>query len=121
MGAAPASRGRRAAGAGPRDRTAHRRRAAEARRVIAWSAHLSMLFTELPPLERPAAARAAGFGRAETWWPPAEEPAAWAAAVRAAGLRATIVNADGGDLAAGERGFCNLPERADEVVRAMRA
>jgi hydroxypyruvate isomerase len=28
-----------------------------------------MLFTELPLLERPAAARAAGFDAVEFWWP----------------------------------------------------
>jgi len=86
--------------------------------VIAWSAHLSTLFTELPPLERPAAAAAAGFSLVESWWPPAEDPAAWAQAVRGAGLRAAAVNADGGDLAAGERGYCNDPARRDEVVAA---
>lgn len=89
--------------------------------MIAWSAHLSTLFGEHPPLERPAAAAAAGFAAVETWWPPAAPPAEWAAAVRAAGLRAVLVNADGGDLAAGERGYCNRPERADEVIAAVTA
>ncbi len=82
------------------------------------SAHLGTLFGELDPLARPAAARDAGFAVVEAWWPPAPDPAAWAAAVRAAGLRAVMVNADGGDLAAGERGYCNLPERRAEVVAA---
>ncbi|MFN8109467.1 MAG: TIM barrel protein [Thermoleophilia bacterium] len=82
------------------------------------SAHLSTLFTEAPPLERPALAAAAGFTLVETWWPPAPDPMGWAAAVQRAGLRAAAVNADGGDLAAGERGFCNVPERAGEAVAA---
>ncbi|MFN8124496.1 MAG: TIM barrel protein [Thermoleophilia bacterium] len=86
--------------------------------MTAWSAHLSTLFTELPPLERPAAAAAEGFALCETWWPPAPDPMDWARAVRAAGLRAAAVNADGGDLAAGERGYCNDPARRDEVVAA---
>lgn len=86
--------------------------------MIAWSAHLSTLFTELEPLARPAAAAEAGFGLVETWWPPAEDPMDWARAVRAAGLRAAAVNADGGDLAAGERGYCNDPGRGDEVIAA---
>lgn len=89
--------------------------------MIAFSAHLGTLFQELPPLERPPAARAAGFAAVEAWWPPAPDPAAWAAAVRDAGLTAVLVNADGGDLAAGERGFCNLPERAGQVVESARA
>jgi hydroxypyruvate isomerase len=86
--------------------------------VIVLSAHLGTLFQELHPLARPAAARDAGFAVVEAWWPPAPDPAGWAAAVREAGIRAVMVNADGGDLAAGERGFCNIPERRDEVVAA---
>ena len=90
-------------------------------RVIRFSAHLGTLFPELPPLERPAAAAAAGFGEVEAWWPPAPAADDWIAAVRAAGVRAVLVNADGGDLAAGERGFCNVPGREDEVLAAVRA
>lgn len=86
--------------------------------MIALSAHLGTLFGELPPLERPAAARAAGFDAVEAWWPPADDPGRWIAAVREAGVRAVLVNADGGDLSAGERGYCNLPARGDEAVRA---
>ena len=38
-----------------------------------FAANCSILFTELPMLERPAAARAAGFDGVEFWWP-FEEP-----------------------------------------------
>lgn len=89
--------------------------------MIRWSAHLSTLFTELDPLQRPAAARAAGFTAVETWWPPAPDPVDWVAAVQAAGVTAVLVNADGGDLAAGERGFCNHADRLREVVAAVEA
>lgn len=89
--------------------------------MIAWSAHLSTLFAEHAPLDRPAAAAAAGFTAVETWWPPAAPADEWTDAVNAAGLRAVLVNADGGDLAAGERGYCNLPDRRDEVVDAVDA
>ena len=85
-----------------------------------FSAHLGTLFGELAPLERPAAAREAGFAMVEAWWPPAPVADDWIAAVRAAGVRAVLVNADGGDLAAGERGFCNVPGREDEVLAAVR-
>lgn len=84
------------------------------------SAHLGTLFGELAPLERPAAARAAGFVEIEAWWPPAPEPQSWIDAVRAAGVRAVLVNADGGDLAGGERGYCNVPGREEDVLRAVR-
>lgn len=89
--------------------------------MIAWSAHLSTLWGELPPLERPAAAAAAGFGAVETWWPPAAPADEWIAAVNAAGVRAALVNADGGDLTAGERGYCNVPGREAEVIAAVEA
>ena len=34
-----------------------------------FDVNLSILFTELPMLERPGAARAAGFDAVECWWP----------------------------------------------------
>lgn len=89
--------------------------------MIRWSAHLSTLFGEYPPLERPAAAAAAGFEAVETWWPPADDPDEWVGAVNDAGLTVALVNADGGDLTAGERGFCHVPERRDEVIGAVEA
>ena len=89
--------------------------------MIHWSAHLSMLFTEHPPLERPAAAAAAGFTLVESWWPPADDLDAWVDAVHAAGVGVSCLNADCGDIAAGERGFCNLPERDAETFAAVRA
>jgi hydroxypyruvate isomerase len=89
--------------------------------MIRWSAHLSMLFTEHPPLERPAAAAAAGFERVESWWPPADDLDAWVDAIHAAGVGVSCLNADGGDIAAGERGFCNLVERDDDTLTAVRA
>ncbi len=90
-------------------------------RMIRWSAHLSMLFTEHPPLERPAAAVAAGFTLVESWWPPAQDVHAWVDAVRAAGVGVSCLNADCGDIAAGERGFCNLPERDTLTFAAVQA
>jgi hydroxypyruvate isomerase len=87
--------------------------------MIRWSAHLSMLFTELPPLERPAAAAAAGFALVESWWPPAEDLDAWVDAIHAAGVGVSCLNADGGDIAAGERGFCNLAERERDTFAAV--
>ncbi|MBK3631261.1 hydroxypyruvate isomerase, partial [Streptomyces sp. MBT49] len=39
-----------------------------------FSVNLSILFTELPLLERPAAAAAAGFTAVELWWPWLDSP-----------------------------------------------
>jgi hydroxypyruvate isomerase len=88
--------------------------------VITWSAHLSMLFTELGPLERPQAARRAGFTHVESWWP-GDEADAWAESVLAAGLTGAALNADGGDQAAGERGYLNDPARHGEALEAFAA
>jgi hydroxypyruvate isomerase len=82
-----------------------------------WSAHLSMLFVELPVLERPAAAAALGFSTVETWWP-GEAADAWAQAVSAAGLSVALLNANGGDIVAGDRGFLNVAAlRERELAR----
>lgn len=89
--------------------------------MIGWSAHLSTLFPDVAPAARPAAAAAAGFHWVETWWPPQPTVEAFVETVTMAGLRAACVNADGGDLAAGERGFCNDPERAEDAVCAVEA
>lgn len=78
-----------------------------------------MLFTELPPLERPAAAKEFGFGLVESWWPVADDASAWVSAIKAQGLGVACLNADGGDIAAGDRGFCNLPDRHDDTLRAV--
>jgi len=89
--------------------------------VQTWSAHLSMLFAELSMLERPAAAAAAGFATVETWWP-GEAADAWAQAVSAAGLSVALLNADGGDIVAGDRGFLNVAAlRERELARICEA
>ena len=36
---------------------------------LAYEVNCSILFTELPLLERPAAAKEAGFDAVELWWP----------------------------------------------------
>jgi hydroxypyruvate isomerase len=77
-----------------------------------FAANVAWLFTEVPWLDRFAAAREAGFAAVEFPWP--EDPAATAGAVRAAGLRVALLNAPAGDLAAGERGWPNDPARVRE-------
>jgi len=86
---------------------------------VVWSAHVSMLFRELPYLERPEAATGAGFGTIETWWPGDGVAAAWADEVTRLGLGVAAINSDGGDLEAGERGFLNDPDRRDEALAAF--
>ena len=81
------------------------------------SANLAWLFTELPWLDRFAAARRAGFATVEFPWP--DDPAATAEAVRAAELRVGLLNMAAGDLAAGERGWPNDPDRVEEWRAAV--
>ena len=89
-----------------------------------FAANLTMMFTEVPFLERFAAAAAAGFGGVEYLSPYAEEPEAVAAALREAGLRQALYNTDPGDFAAGERGFAAVPGQkarfAADLDRALR-
>jgi hydroxypyruvate isomerase len=79
----------------------------------------SMLFTERPLLERPAAARAAGFDAIEFWWPWAEQPVPAAAEVDAfiraisdAGVRLIGLNFFAGDLAGPDAGVLSIPDRS---------
>jgi hydroxypyruvate isomerase len=80
-----------------------------------WTVNLSILFAELPLLERPAAAAALGFDAAELWWtldgptPPERELDALRQAFRDAGVRLTGLNFDAGDMASGDRGLVCRP------------
>ena len=77
--------------------------------------NLSLLLQELPLLERPGAAAALGFERAELWWPfdspnPAHsETEPLIMAFQDAGIRLACLNFYGGDFAAGERGLMSIP------------
>lgn len=85
-------------------------------------ANISILFTELPLLARPAAARAAGFTAVEAWWPfgsavPVDaEVAAFERAVRDAGVQLVALNGFAGDMPAGERGILSWPGRQQEFL-----
>lgn len=89
--------------------------------MIRLSAHVSMLWRELPYAERPAAAAAAGFSVVETWWPPEGEADVFASEVARLGLEVASVNCDCGDVPAGDRGFLNVPERVEESLAAFDA
>lgn len=84
---------------------------------IRFDVNLSILFTELPLLERPAAAADAGFDAVELWWPfetpvPSDREAdALIGAILDAGVRLVALNFYAGDLAAGDRGVLSDPAR----------
>jgi hydroxypyruvate isomerase len=83
--------------------------------IMRYEPNLSMLFTELPLLERPSAAAAAGFEAAELWWPfEGPEPSGaqldeLAAAFEAAGIGLACLNFYSGDFSTGERGLTSVP------------
>lgn len=88
-----------------------------------FAANLTMLFTELPFLDRFAAARSAGFRAVEYLFPYEFPQQELAARLRAHGLRQVLHNLPAGDWAAGERGIACHPGREAEfragVARAI--
>jgi len=87
---------------------------------LRYAVNCSILFTELPLLQRPAAARAAGFAAVEFWWPfaaavPADrEVDAFVAAVEDAGVALVGLNFAAGDMSGGDRGLVSWPGRESE-------
>src|ERR1700754_3651565 len=87
---------------------------------LPYEVNCSILFTELPLLERPAAVRQAGFEGVEFWWPftdavPADKDVdAFVAAVQNAGVQLVGLNFFAGDMPGGDRGLGSWPSRAAE-------
>jgi hydroxypyruvate isomerase len=83
---------------------------------LRFDVNCSILFTELPLLKRPDAARAARFDGVEFWWPfddpvpPDREVDAFIGALRDSGVRLASLNFAAGDMTAGDRGLLSLPE-----------
>ena len=80
-----------------------------------YTVNCSILFTELPLLERPRAARAAGFDAVEFWWPfdsptpPEAAVDAFTRAIADAGVRLSGLNFAAGDMPGGDRGILSDP------------
>ncbi|WP_274911866.1 TIM barrel protein [Streptomyces sp. WZ-12] len=90
-----------------------------------FNVNLSILFTELALLERPAAARAAGFTAVELWWPWVDAPTpdrceldALAGALRDAGTQLTGLNFYAGRLPGPDRGALSVPGEESARFRA---
>ncbi|WRZ89757.1 TIM barrel protein [Streptomyces sp. NBC_01007] len=90
-----------------------------------FNVNLSILFTELPLLERPAAAAAAGFNAVELWWPWVDSPSpgrseldALKKAIEDAGVRLTGLNFYAGQLPGPDRGALSIPGEESERFRA---
>jgi hydroxypyruvate isomerase len=84
-----------------------------------WSAHLHMLFKEVPLVERFQAAADRGFSTVECWSPFEVELDDFEAAVRDAGVELAGFNLHSGDMPGGDRGFLNrTKERRDVLANA---
>ncbi|MEU4420525.1 TIM barrel protein [Actinoplanes sp. NPDC024001] len=85
-----------------------------------FDVNCSILFTELPLLDRPAAAKAAGFDAVEFWWPfpeavpPASDVEAFTEAIRDAGVQLVGLNFFAGDMPGGDRGVLSSPAHSAE-------
>lgn len=88
-----------------------------------FAANLSLLYTELPFLQRFAAAAADGFTAVEYLFPYDHPAGQLSLLLQEHGLRQVLFNAPPGDWAAGERGFTCLPDREPDfrssVERAL--
>jgi hydroxypyruvate isomerase len=88
--------------------------------ALPYEVNCSILFTELPMLDRPAAVKRAGFDGVEFWWPfeqavPADKDIdAFVAAVRDAGVELVGLNFFAGDMPGGDRGLVSWPARSAE-------
>jgi len=84
------------------------------------AANLSMMFTELPFLDRFAAAAAAGFKGVEFLFPYEHPASELRTRLDDAGLTIALFNMPPGDWAAGERGTAGLPGRQAEFRDGVR-
>ena len=85
-----------------------------------FAANLTMLFTEVPMLDRPGLAAQAGFDGVEILFPYDHPPKDWQAAL--AGMPVAMINTPPGDWVAGDRGHaavqCSEQKFRDGFLRA---
>ena len=80
-----------------------------------YTVNCSILLADLPLLDRPRAARDAGFEAVEFWWPFADptpsdaDVTAFIRAIQDAGVQLTGLNFAAGDMPAGDRGILSNP------------
>jgi len=94
-----------------------------------FSANVSILFKEVPFLDRFGRAAEAGFSAVEFWWPSDENLGEVEKAIEDTGVEVALFNFDAGDMPNGDRGLISDPERqgkfrenvpvALEVARSM--
>jgi hydroxypyruvate isomerase len=76
-----------------------------------FNANISILFKDIPFLERFHKAAEAGFGAVEFWWPTGEDIQEVEAAAKDAALDVVLFNFNAGNMAVGDRGLLSDPVR----------
>jgi 2-dehydrotetronate isomerase len=84
-----------------------------------FAANLTMMFNEVPFLDRFKAASEAGFTAVEFLFPYEHSPEDVAAKAKAAGVQIVLFNLPAGNWAAGERGIAGLPGREVEFRESV--
>ncbi len=84
-----------------------------------FAANLTMMFNEVPFLERFGHAASAGFSGVEFLFPYEWDASAIAAELKRHGLTQALFNLPPGDWAAGERGLAGLPGREADFARSV--
>ena len=90
---------------------------------LPYAANCSLLFKEVDLLERPAAAKAAGFDAIEFWWPWPDQPVPsdsavddFVAAVKDSGASLIGLNFFAGDLVGPDCGVLSIPARSAQFT-----
>lgn len=84
-----------------------------------FAANLTMLFTDVPFLERFERAHKAGFKAVEYLFPYAFEPSTLAEKLEQFRFEQALFNMPPGDWDAGERGFASIPGREEEFQKSV--
>lgn len=79
-----------------------------------FSANVSIMFKEVPFLDRFGRARDSGFSAVEFWWPSDEDLGQVEKVIKDASLEVVLFNFDAGDMAAGDRGLAGDPDREQQ-------
>jgi len=84
-----------------------------------FAANLSMMFTEVPFLDRFDAAAKAGFTAVEFLFPYDHPAETVGERLKRNGLTQALFNLPPGNWDAGEKGFAALPDRFDDLKRSL--
>ncbi|KAA0892856.1 hydroxypyruvate isomerase family protein [Pusillimonas sp. ANT_WB101] len=87
--------------------------------MLLLSANISLLYPELPFLERVGAAASSGFSAVEVMYPYAFSAHDLAKELRAWGLTLSVLNAPPGNYTDGERGLAALPGRENAFKQSL--